>query len=100
MDTAGILTVQAVTELFTRFSVLEMPARKIRLAQKRLRQRWRWMLVLGLFMERIIENVRMQMNRQNRERDRPTQVISCNSNLFCQKKEKEGLHHTEIDLNF
>lgn len=40
------------------------------------------MVVLVLLMERIIENVRMEMNRKISEMDRPTQVISCNSNLF------------------
>lgn len=68
-----------------------MPARKISDAMKRLMQRCRWMVVLGLWMERINENVRMQMNRQIRERDRPTQVISCNSNLSCLDSEREGL---------
>ncbi|CAG5897893.1 unnamed protein product [Menidia menidia] len=41
---------------------------------KRLMQRCKWMVVLGVWMERIIENVRMQINRQIRERDRPTQI--------------------------
>lgn len=87
-DAADILTVQAGTEVLTRFSVREMPARKIRVAMKRLMQRCRWMVVLGLWMERINQNVRMQMKRQIRERDRPTQVISCNSNLFCGERDK------------
>lgn len=69
-----------------------MPARKMRTAMKRLMQRCRWMLVLGLWMERISENVRMQMNRQINERDRPIQVISCNSNLSCwgEREREEG----------
>ena len=65
-----------------------MPARKMRVAMKRQMQRCRWMVVLGLLMERINEKVRMQMNRQISERDRPTQVITCNSNLSCWETEK------------
>lgn len=72
--------------VFTLFSVFVMPARKITLAMKRLMQRCRWMVVLGLWMERIIENVRMQRNRQISERDRPTQVMSCNSKWFWWKR--------------
>lgn len=60
-----------------------MRVRKIMVAMKRLMQRCRWMVVLVLRMERINENVRMQMNRQISERDRPNQVMSCNSNLSC-----------------
>lgn len=70
---------QKAVMVFTLFSVRVMPARKITLAMKRLMQRCRWMVVLGLWMERIIENVKMQMNRQISERDRPTQVIRCSS---------------------
>lgn len=66
-----------------------MPARKIRMAMKRLMQRCRWILVLGLWIERINKNVRMQMRRQISERDRPTQVISCNSNLSYWARERE-----------
>lgn len=94
-----LLYMQAV-RVFTWFSVWEMPTRKINVAMKRLMQRCRWMVVLGLLMERISENVRMQMNRQTSERGRPTQVISCSSNLFCWEREREreweGLpYHTQ-----
>lgn len=78
-----IWTLQQFTEVFTLFSVREMHVRKMKMAIKRLMQRCRWMVVLGLLIERIKENVRMQRNRQNSERDRPTQVMSCNSNLSC-----------------
>lgn len=62
---------------------------------KRLIQRCRWMVVLGPWMERISENVRMQKNRQIRERDRPTKVRSCNSNLFCWETETESQRERE-----
>lgn len=81
LDLGGTLT--AVPGVFTWFSVREMRVRKIRMAMKRLMQRCRWMVVLGLWMERINENVRMQTNRQTNERDRPNQVMSCKSNLSC-----------------
>lgn len=81
-----------------------MPARKMRTAMKRLMQRCRWMLVLGLWMERISENVRMQMNRQINERDRPIQVISCNSNLSCwgqrERERRVTSQETETDWSF
>lgn len=60
-----------------------MPARKMRVAMKRLMDRCRWIVVLGLLMERIREKVRMQRKRQTSEMDRPTQVISCRSNFSC-----------------
>lgn len=76
-----------------------MPARKVRMAMKRLMQRCRWMVVLGLWIERINENVRMQMKREISERDSPTQEISCNSNLSCWQRERRvTLQHTATDL--
>lgn len=42
---------------------------------KRLMQRCRWMVVLGLLIERIIENVKMEMNKQISEMDRNTHMI-------------------------
>lgn len=71
---------------FTLFSVREMHVRKTRMATKRLTDRCRWIVVLGLLMERIMEKVRMQRKRQSSERDRPTQVISCRSNLSCSQR--------------
>lgn len=56
-------------------------------------------------MERTRENVRMQMNRHSSDRDRPTQVISCKSNLsyWEQGRRREGSYTTEYSrrgLNF
>ena len=64
-------------------------------------QRCRWMVVLGLLMERISEKVRMQINRQISERDRPTQVISCNSNVSCwERRRRHYSTQTWIDVSF
>lgn len=60
-----------------------MHVRKRKVAVKRLMQRCRWIVVLGLWMERIIENVSMQMSRHKSEKDRPNHVISCNSKRSC-----------------
>lgn len=81
-DTASILT-EVAKELFTWFFVWEIDVRKMRKARKRLMQRCKWMVVLGLWMERIKENVRMQTNRQRSERKRPKYVIICNSKGSC-----------------
>lgn len=64
------------------------------MAMKRLMHKCRWMVVLGLLMERINENVRMQKSRQISERQRPNQVISCSSNLSCWEGERELLPDT------
>lgn len=78
LDTASILA-EVARELFTWLFVWEIDVRKIRKARKRLMQRCKWMVVLGLWMARIIENVRMQTNRQRSERERPKYVIICSS---------------------
>lgn len=85
LDTTSI-SAEVAKEVFTWLFVWEIDVRKIRKARKRLMQRCKWMVVLGLWMERIIENVRMQKNRQRSERERPKNVIICNSKGSCRKR--------------
>ena len=67
-----------------------MRATKMRLAMKRQTQRFRRMVVLGLWMETINQNVRTQANRQISDRDRPTTVITIKSldSKNCWEREK------------
>lgn len=62
----------------------------MRTATKRLMHRCKWMVVRGLWMERMSEKVRMQMSRQISDRDNPTQVTTCNSNVAC-REERDAL---------
>lgn len=95
LDTASILA-EVVKELFTWLFVWEIDVRKIRKARKRLMQRCKWMVVLGLWMERINENVRMQKKRQSSERESPKDVIICNSKGSCWKKRG---HIIKLNIN-